>query len=152
MQGLILLSCCRKFSGGYVIRRVLFVTFTSYLDDANGASVASRAMMEALARRGFAVEALCGPILELDRGIDPASALAARGLAVEAQGRGARDIGRCEAQPVTADHLHLNIRGVPIIILAGSTQPHPPDEVECRAFLELFEQTWARLQAGVVVS
>ena len=56
-----------------MIRRVLFVSFASYLDDANGASIASRAMMEALARRGFAVEVLCGPIRELNREFDLAS-------------------------------------------------------------------------------
>jgi hypothetical protein len=59
--------------------RILFVSFANYLDDANGASVASRAMMEALARKGFAVEVLCGPILELGREIDLVPALAKHG-------------------------------------------------------------------------
>jgi hypothetical protein len=48
------------------IRRLLFVSFACYLDDANGAAVASRAMMEALARRGLAGEVLCGPLFELN--------------------------------------------------------------------------------------
>jgi hypothetical protein len=50
--------------------RVLFVGFACYLDDANGAAIASRALLEALDRRGFAVEVLCGPILQGQRTLD----------------------------------------------------------------------------------
>ena len=42
------------------MRRVLLVTRGCYLDSSNGASIASRAMMEAWARQGFAAEALSG--------------------------------------------------------------------------------------------
>lgn len=104
-------------------RGILFVSFASYLDDANGASIASRAMMEALARRGFLVEVLCGPLLELDRELPPAS-----------------------------DHRGLNVKGVPITILAGSTGPRTPDDAESRSFLQLFERAWARLRPDVVIS
>ena len=45
---------------GSPIRRILFATAHPYLDDTNGAAVASRAMMESLSRSGFAVEALSG--------------------------------------------------------------------------------------------
>ncbi|MGP0069967.1 MAG: glycosyltransferase family 4 protein [Isosphaeraceae bacterium] len=132
-----------------MIRRVLFVSFASYLDDANGASVASRAMLEALVRRGFAVEILCGPILELNRQIDLASSLAARGLSVDLRGSDTGDVG---ARSVTPDHLRIDFKGVPVTILAGSALPRAPDDEECRAFVRLFEQVWAGFQPEVVVS
>jgi glycosyltransferase involved in cell wall biosynthesis len=133
-------------------RRVLFVSFASYLDDANGASVASRAMMEALARRGFAVEVLCGPILELNREIDLTSTLAARSLSVEVRGGDAWDVGFFGTRSAASDHMALNLNSVPVTILAGSALPHVPDEEECRAFLQWFERVWARLRPEVVVS
>ena len=43
-------------------------------------------MMEVLARRGFAVEVLCGSVLEINSEIDLPSALIARGLAVGFRG------------------------------------------------------------------
>ena len=71
---------------GPIIRRVLFASFACYLDDANGAAIACRAMMEALARRGFSVEVLSGPVLERAVEVDLASWLAARGLPFDVQG------------------------------------------------------------------
>ena len=132
-----------------MIRRVLFVSFASYFDDANGASVASRAMLEALVRRGFAVEVLCGPILELNRQMDLASSLAGRGLSVDLCGS---DTGFVGARPATPYHFRVDFNGVPITILAGSVLPRAPDDEECRAFLRLFEQVWAGFQPEVVVS
>jgi hypothetical protein len=41
-------------------RRVLYITQGCYLDDSNGAAVASRAVMEALARQGFGTEVVSG--------------------------------------------------------------------------------------------
>lgn len=62
--------------GDYFIRRILFAARPCYLDDSNGAAVASRAMMEALGRLGFAVEVLCGAELELHQDFDPTAWLA----------------------------------------------------------------------------
>jgi len=45
-------------------RRVLFFAHSCYLDDSNGATLASRATMETLSRHGLAAEALTGTILE----------------------------------------------------------------------------------------
>ncbi len=52
----------------HAIRRILFVASNCYLDDSNGAAVASRGMMEALGRLGFAVEALTGSVVEVGGG------------------------------------------------------------------------------------
>ena len=56
-------------------RRVLHVSRSFYFDTSNGASVANRALMEGLVRRGFAAEAVCGSIVEAGVAIDPASVL-----------------------------------------------------------------------------
>src|SRR6185312_8257340 len=99
-----------------MIRRILFVSFASYLDDANGAAVASRAMMEALARRGFAVEVLCGPIREQGREIDLASARSAHAPFDEPRRGGAWDVGAFGIRSAAPDHLRLDRNGVPVTI------------------------------------
>ncbi len=106
-----------------MIRPILFVSFANYLDDANGASVASRALMEALVRRGFPVEVVCGPVMELGREIDLPSALGAGGLAFDLHGGDVCGAAACGAGPVTPRHLCLDLKGIPITILAGSTLP-----------------------------
>ncbi|MFI5456065.1 MAG: glycosyltransferase [Isosphaerales bacterium] len=131
---------------------MLFVSFACYLDDANGAAVASRAMMEALARRGFAVAVLCGPILELNSEIDLASFLTGRGLPVDRRGGDSWDVGSFGARPRAPLHLFLNANGVPITILSGSTRPRAPTDDEQQDFLWLFEEASARPRPEVVVS
>jgi len=53
--------------------RILFFNRSFYFDDTNGASVASRALLEALARRGFVVRVVCGACV--DEGTGDARAL-----------------------------------------------------------------------------
>jgi glycosyltransferase involved in cell wall biosynthesis len=134
------------------IPRLLFVSFACYLDDANGAAVASRAMMEALARRGFGVEVLCGPLLELKSEIDLPSSLIAKGLPVNL-GRGdSRGAAAYEAPPCMPAHLFVNVNGVPITILTGSTRPRAPRDDDQLNFLSLFEVAWVMLKPEVIVS
>ncbi len=109
-------------------------------------------MMEALARRGFAVEVLCGPILELGGEIDLASALAEHGVSVEVRGGDTWEVGALGPRPATPDHSSVDRNGVPVTVLAGSTRPRTPDNQECLTFLWLFEQVWARFRPEVVVS
>jgi|GEM_PF-430425 len=120
--------------------RVLFATRACYLDDSNGAAVASRAMMEALGRRGFAVEALSGVALDLRREVDPVGWLAERGL----------DFERGGGEPA---NLRLNVRGVPVTLHLGPTiRSRTLDDAERGAFLRLFEAALERFRPGVVVS
>ncbi|MEJ7636947.1 MAG: glycosyltransferase, partial [Singulisphaera sp.] len=109
--------------------------------------MAGRAMMEALARCGFAVHALSGTILGLDREVDPTSWLSERGWASRrSEGAALDDRGR--ALP---PHLHLNVRGVPIVLHLGHTRPHEPDDAEREAFLRLFDDVLDRFRPDVVV-
>jgi hypothetical protein len=119
-------------------RHLLFVSFACYLDDANGAAVASRAMMETLARRGFAAEALCGPLLELDCEIDLPSFLTAKGLLVDPRGGDSWEVRPSGALQRKPAHLRARVNGVPITILPGSTRPRAPSNEEQRDFLALF--------------
>ncbi len=138
--------------GGPIIRRLFFVSFACYLDDASGAAVACRALMEALGRRGFSVEVLSGPVLERAVEVDLPSWLAARGLPVDIQGADSWDVGALGSRPTSPLHLHLILGGVPIRLLVGSTLPHAPSGHECRQFLRLFEEARARGRPDVVIS
>ena len=132
--------------------RILFCNRNCYLDDSNGAAVASRAMMEALARLGFAVEALTGSMIEAGPQADPNAWRAARGLEPHvaegtwtADPRGVRD----EAPP----HDRLVVRGVPLTVHRGSTALTPEsDDSERREFLGLFEMVSARFRPDVLVN
>ena len=74
-------------------RRVLFVSHTCYLDSSNGASIASRSMMQCLARNGFAAVAMSGTVLESGQETDPAAWLAEQGLAPNADSGGRWVVG-----------------------------------------------------------
>lgn len=133
------------------IRRVLFVTHSCYLDSSNGAAVASRAMMEALARWGWPVEVLCGSVLESRREEELADWLAARGWTCEEPG-GAWTV---DARGVRADgptHWRLVVGGVPVTIHQGpTTRPHLPDQDEAGEFLRLLDAAMERFRPEVLV-
>ena len=118
-------------------RRVLYVNRNCYLDDSNGAAVASRGMMELLGRIGFGVEALTGAGIELGDEVDPRAWLASRGVRIEA--------GTSLAKQV--------VNGVPTTILVG----HParaggPDDAESREFLAALDQTITRFRPDVLLT
>lgn len=121
------------------MRRVLHVTYSNYLDDSSGASVACRAMLEYLASRGFSAGVVCGPGLEAGRGEEVADWAASRGLAFRTVGRSPR-------------HLQLDRRGVSVAVLRGTTLPLDPSPARCREFLDLFETESAGYRPDVVLS
>lgn len=97
-------------------------------------------MMEALGRRGGAVEALSGVMLDLGREVDPVDWLAERGLEFEREG----------GEPA---HLRLNVRGVPITLHLGpTTRSRAVDDAERGEFFRLFEAALERFRPDVVVS
>src|ERR1022692_843299 len=96
--------------------RVVFALFHAYLDDSNGAAVASRAMMEALARHGHAVEVLSGTVLELGQDIDTDEWLTKRGAVYES---GGGEVWSLDARGMRAEvppHYRLVVNGVPITL------------------------------------
>jgi len=133
------------------IRRVLFVSHGCYLDDSNGAAVASRALMELLRRHGFAVEVLSGVMLDSNRDVDMNTWLVGRrcSFAPELEGSDIDAGGRRVPIP---PHFRLTHRGVPITLHRGSTTKlHDADDRERVEFLQLFDLTMTRFPADVVV-
>ena len=133
--------------------RIAFCTHACYLDDSNGAAVASRAMMEALARRGFAVEVLSGTMLELRRDVEIGPWLRERGHRWEEHGGGSLSF---DARGVRADepvHFRLDVRGVPVTLHHGPTSgPHVPEDFERGEFLRLFDAVLDRFRPDVLVN
>ena len=99
--------------------RILFLTRACLLDDSNGASVASRALVRALAGRGWPIEVLCGPMLDASEGVDVAAWLPGLGFDCEiAEGHGYS----ADARGIRADvppHLRLVGGGVPVTVHRG---------------------------------
>lgn len=132
-------------------RRILFASHACYLDDSNGAAVASRALMECLARRGWMSEVACGGVLELGGEPRLEDWLNARGLrfddhpsSLTIDGAGVREGG----PPV----LQVERRGVRVAIHRGrASLPHAPDSAETSEFLRLFNERLKALRPRVFV-
>lgn len=109
--------------------------------------------MEALARRGFAVEVFCGAVLDVDREVELAAWLAARGWAFEARGGGA---WTCDALGTRADdppHFRLAVGGVEVTVhRSPTTRPHPTNLAECREFLRLYDAALDRFRPEILLT
>ena len=134
-------------------RRVLFVTRGCYLDDSNGAAVASRAMLQVLARHGFVVEALTGTSLETREAMAVGTWLTRRGLAFEFRGGESWTVSALGAVCDEPERYRLTIQGVPLT-LYPSLSGLPPDPVGAGTdeLLRLFETTLWRFRPNVVVN
>lgn len=131
---------------------MLFAGFGCYLNDADGAAIANRAMLEALARGGWAVEAVSGPMIAVGDQVELADWLAARGYGGEVGGGDVLAVGPAGVVAATPLHLRLDARGVAVTILHGATAPRAPDEAERRDFLRLYEAALERFRPDVVAS
>lgn len=135
------------------IRRILFVSATNYFDDSNGATVASRAMLEALSRQGFVVGSLTGTTLELGREIDHATWIKELGLAHEVCRTGSSSPGTCGPPFDTPPQYRLSVRGVDVTLyLNASANPVSSVATESKEFLLLLEMTLDRFRPDVLVS
>lgn len=135
------------------MRRVLLATHSCYLDDSNGASVASRAAMEALARAGFAVEALTSTALELHMDVDPAWWLAQRGISFQISGSSAVSVDARGLRSDLPPHFRLTAHNVPVTLHQGSfVRSATGYAAECVEFLTLYEAVLNRFRPDVVVN
>lgn len=109
--------------------------------------------MQALARQGFAVEVLCGSMLDLDTEADPAAWLATRGLTHEMVGGESLTLDMAGVRADVPPHLRLTVRGVPITVHRAPTMHHRgPTADERKEFLKLFEETLSRFRPDVLVT
>jgi len=133
--------------------RILFVSHPCYLDDSDGAAVGGRALMEALCRRGFGAEVVCGTALGLAGQADFARWLAGRSAGADPAGPGTIVVAPHGGDGGLPPHLRLSVGGVPIAIHYGpTTEPHEPDEAERHEFLRLYEATLGRFRPDLVVA
>ena len=135
------------------MRRVLLVTRGCYLDSSNGASIASRAMMEALARQGFAAEALSGMRFEHGREVDPDAWLAGVGIPFETVGGDSWSIDARGLRAKTPLHHRLTVVGVSVTLArhAGADELEMKGS-ECEEFIRLYDAILKRFQPEVLVS
>jgi hypothetical protein len=132
------------------IRRILFATPHPYLDDTNGAAVASRAMMESLRRSAFAVEALSGMGPDATEHANPGAWLMSRGIAYEEVAGSAWSVGAGGILQDRPLHFRLEFRGVPVTLCGGGgVKPHTPDGIAPREFLRLFDEALGRFRPDV---
>jgi glycosyltransferase involved in cell wall biosynthesis len=109
-------------------------------------------MMEALARRGFDVEALTGAVSELRDGADFASHLAASGSPIEAHEADSWSTDPRGLWASTPEHYRVTCRGVPVTLYRTATSRALDDDLERQNFLRLFAATLARLRPHVLVN
>lgn len=133
-------------------RRVLFACHNCYFDNSNGASVASRAMLECLGRYGFTVGAMTGTVLDSGHVVEPGSWLVDQGLDFEMP-----DVPTARAEPISTldspTSYRLHERDVAVVLhRSPTTRPHEPDIHETRGFLRLLEEVMVRFRPQVVVN
>ena len=119
-------------------RAACFVSWACYLDDSNGASVASRAMLRAIAKRGWRVRALSGVALSSGEEVELDPWLDRRAPGFEETGGEVVSVGLGGLQTGLPRHLRGTAEGVPVTLYRGSTKPRGPDVEEQAAFLRLF--------------
>ena len=135
--------------GGRAGRRILCVIRGCYLDDSNGAAVASRAILESLAARGFEVEVFCGTALDSPRVGDFLRWLTDRTAGSAPIGGGTWS---ADARPGIASDVRIAFNGVTITINAGRSPPAGvdglgPDE----DFLNSYAVALSKFRPNVVV-
>jgi len=139
--------------GDAVKNRILFAARTCYLDTHNGASVASRSLMECLSRRGFSTAAISGTALESGAYLESHEWPRQQGFESEA----ADDERGPATQP---DHraefptsYRMDVRGVQVELHRSTAiWQHEPDEFETREFLALYEAILDEFRPGAVVN
>ena len=133
--------------------RVLFASHACYLDDASGAAVASRAMIEALRRQGFETEVLCGGMMDLDHEVALDEWLQSRAFSLDESGGPTSD-GPVLESPLknTPGLLRLRHNGISVTIHPCPTSlAHEPKNAECISFLSRLDELLNHFRPQVVV-
>ena len=137
--------------------RIMFAAHYCYLDDSNGATRATRAMIEALARNGVEVEAFSGTTLGIDDDVEFEDWLSIRRpdcrqpheeAGPSITGSGAATEGRSGF-----DRLAFRLNGVPITIARGAAKsPLAGHDADSPAMLSALADTLERFSPDIVVT
>ena len=124
--------------------RILHCTRFFYGDTSNGAAAANRALMECLARSGFAIEALCGSVVDVGYDRDPADLLDSWPHDDEAvEGGDHLMVGAAGVVPTRPPRLRSVINRVPVTIHRRPTHRYDrSDPVEVQEFLSLVDASF----------
>jgi glycosyltransferase involved in cell wall biosynthesis len=129
------------------------VTYGCYLDSSNGASVASRAMLEGLARRGFACEALSGLGREHGGDLDLGTFLLGSDTPYEIAG--GENLSADSSDPGAAVPVHYRLAFKDVFVTLArrisAGRPEPGDDAYGE-FLRLYETTLNRFRPEILVN
>ena len=133
--------------------RVMFVSQACYFDTYGGASVATRSLMEWLARRGFPASAMTGTVLETGEELDPAYCLADQGLTPELF-HGLASATSTAAPVRTASPLYrLAVADVQVVLHRSPTsQPQALEEPVIAGFAGLLECVLDEFRPDVLIN
>jgi glycosyltransferase involved in cell wall biosynthesis len=132
---------------------ILYCTRHFYLDDSNGAAVASRAAIASLARNGLDVEVLCGSIVDAGAGDEPTQHLATLGVPYEVGGGVSCLIEPAGLRLPEPAHLRTTIDGVPVTVLDRPLRRFtPPDADEAAELRHLLAAICSRFRPDVLLT
>ncbi|MGC8644127.1 MAG: glycosyltransferase, partial [Isosphaeraceae bacterium] len=136
------------------MRRILHCSRFFYCDCSNGAAISNRTLMECLARHGFAVEALCGSVVDAGFDQDPAGLLSAYDHKYEVMGSDDRlTVGLQGVFAADPPRLRTVVHGVPVTVHRRSTHRCGElDAAEFRGFLSLTESVFERFRPDVLIT
>jgi glycosyltransferase involved in cell wall biosynthesis len=118
----------------------MFVAHTCYFDTYNGATVATRSLMECLARRELPAMAMTGTVVEMGEELDPGNWLAGQGLMSEFFDGQANSAGKVALKVDAPPYYRLAAGGVQVVLhRSPTTRPHEPEGPEISGFLRLLE-------------
>ena len=147
-------SYCRHFAReASTIRRILHFSRFCYLDTSSGAAIASRSVLECLARHHFEVEALCGTIVDSGLERDPADILAELGHASSIGSRTRLGATPSNGRRIEPPLLRTTFGGVPLTIHGGTTRRFAEADLdEVPELSMLFESTLDRFRPDVMTT
>ncbi|WP_020467939.1 glycosyltransferase [Zavarzinella formosa] len=125
--------------------RILFASYLGYFDTSSGAALATRDLLELLAKNGWSCGVVCGPELDCAPAVDRAAAMARLGLSVT-DGTDGTDGGH--------RLFHTVAGGVRCTVFepADWTGPREATVAEGEAFLRVFRTVAGRFQPDIVLT
>ncbi len=135
-------------------RRILSVARACYLDQFSGTAAVCRSISQAMARHGFAVEAITGAVFQSAGPYDhPGAYLAEHGFVFATDDAAAWTTDSRGPRAAVPRHHRGTVEGVLVTIHRGADErPYEPNGADTEEFLSLLEGTMARSRPDVLVN